>query len=83
MAMEGAQVTLDPEIHRQACGRAAQLGISLAEYVRRLVSRDLDEPTVCADPSVVFNLGDSGGADIARSKDKMAGEAVAALSTLR
>lgn len=72
------QVTLDPEMQRRARKRAAQLGISFAEYIRRLVARDLGKPTQKIDPSVVFNLGSSGGADVARDKDALVGEAVAA-----
>lgn len=71
------QLSFDAEALRRARERAAQLGISLAEYVRRLVNRDLGEPAQKADPSVLFNLGDSGGSDIARDKDEMVGEAVA------
>jgi hypothetical protein len=69
------QITLDREMQRQARARAAELGISLAEYVRRLVARDLGEPEPQADPTVVFALGNSGGSDIARDKDRLAGEA--------
>ncbi len=58
--------------------RAAQLGVSFAEYVRRAVERDLGRPRQKTDPSRVFALGDSGGSDVARSKDRMLGEAVAA-----
>ncbi|MFA5787589.1 MAG: CopG family transcriptional regulator [Actinomycetota bacterium] len=72
------QVSLDPEVLRRAKERAAALGVSLAEYVRGLVARDLAHPRPAADPSVVFNLGDSGGSDIARSKDRYVGEAVGA-----
>jgi len=35
------QITLDPELQRRARKRASDLGISLAEYFRRLVARDL------------------------------------------
>ena len=71
------QLSFDAEALRRARERAAHLGISLAEYVRRLVDRDLGEPARKADPSVLFNLGDSGGSDIAHDKDAMLGEAVA------
>jgi hypothetical protein len=71
------QITLDREMQRQARSRAAQLNISLAEYVRRLVARDLSGESKTADPSVVFALGDSGGSDIARDKDAMIAEALA------
>ncbi len=80
--MARTHVTLDPELHRQVRDRAAQLGIPQAEYIRRLVFRDLGNPPVRADVSVVFNLGNSGGSDITRSKNKMVGEAVAAQSRL-
>ena len=65
-------------MQRQARERASQLGISLAEYVRRLVARDLGDVVPHADPTSVFNLGDSGGSNIARDKDAMVGEAVIA-----
>ena len=58
--------------------RARELGISLAAYVRRLVARDLARPEPAADPAAVFNLGDSGGSDVARHEDRYLGEAVAA-----
>jgi len=76
--MVRTQLSLDPEALRRAREKAAQLGISLAEYVRRLVERDLGESARKTDPSVLFDLGDSGGSDIARDKDKMLGDAVAA-----
>lgn len=76
--MARAQISLEPEMHRRARERATQLGISLAEYFRRLVARDLGQPRQRVDPSAVFNLGSSGGADIARDKDAMLGAAMAA-----
>jgi hypothetical protein len=72
------QVTLDPELQRKARHRAAQLGVSFAEYVRRVVASDLGQPRPKRDPSVVFDLGTSGGADVSRHKDAMLGEAIAA-----
>ena len=56
------QITMNLELQRRAQAKAEELGISFAEYVRRLVASDLGasrEPT-----------------DIARDKDKMIGEAV-------
>jgi hypothetical protein len=71
------QITLDAETQRRAHAKAAELGISFAEYVRRLVAQDLGEPKPKADISVVFDLIDEGPpTDIARDKDKMIGEAV-------
>ena len=70
------QMTLDPELHRRARRRAGELGVSLAEYVRRLISRDLGEPEPHRDPSQVVGLGDSGGSDVARDKDAMLADAL-------
>lgn len=59
------QVDLRPDQHAKAKAKAAALGITLAEYMRRLVDRDLDHTEPAADPSSIFGLGDSGGSDIA------------------
>ena len=74
--MARLQVSLPPEDHRRARARAAELGISFAEYVRRLVSRDLGEDRGVTDPQALFDLGDSGGSDVARDKGPYLGEAV-------
>ena len=65
-------------MQRRAGKRAAERGLSLAEYMRRLVARDLDQSHRSADPSVVFALGNSGKTDIAGEKDRLLGEATAA-----
>ena len=71
------QITMDSEMQRRAHAKAAELGISFAEYMRRLVARDLGEQKPKADVSLVFGLVDEGPAtNIARDKDKMIGEAV-------
>jgi hypothetical protein len=70
------QITMDPQLQRRAQARAAELGISFAEYVRRLVAEDIGEPKPKADIASVFDLGASGEpTDIARDKDRMIGEA--------
>jgi hypothetical protein len=62
---------------RRAQAKAAQLGISLAEYMRRLLAQDLGAPPPKADISIMFDLVDEGPpTDIARDKDKMIGEAL-------
>jgi hypothetical protein len=81
--MARTQISLDPEQHRQAQKRAAQLGVSLAEYLRRLLASDLGRPRTRRDASGVFALGSSGGADIARDKDRLVGDAVAARRDIR
>jgi len=73
--MSRTQITLDSETQRRARQRASDLGLSLAEYVRRLVARDLGAPRVAAKPRLIFDLGDSRGSDIARNKDSMIADA--------
>ena len=76
--MSRTQVSLDPELQRRARQRAAKLGVSFAEYVRRVVERDLGgRPTARGRVAVVFDLGSSGGADVARDKDRMVAAALA------
>ena len=81
--MVRTQISLDPERHAQARARAAELGVSLAEYVRRLVDRDLSEGPRGVDRSAVFDLGTSQGTDIASEKAGMIGEASAAAARAR
>ncbi len=67
---------MDPELQRRAHAKAAELGISFAEYIRRVVANDLGEPKPKVDVSVIFDLVKDGPVtDIARDKDKMIGEA--------
>jgi hypothetical protein len=62
-------ITLDADAHRRAKRRAADLGISFAEYVRRTLDRDLgDEPK--GDISAIFGLFDSGGSDVSSNVEK-------------
>jgi hypothetical protein len=68
---------MDPETQRLAQAKAAELGISFAEYIRRLVAADLGGPKRRIDMSTFFDLGSSGEAtDVAREKDQMLGRAV-------
>jgi hypothetical protein len=78
--MARTQITLASETQRRARQRAGDLGISLAEYVRNLIVRDLGGDAARADPSVVFDLGRSTGSDIAKDKDEMIARAFAATS---
>jgi hypothetical protein len=81
--MMRTQITLYPEEHRRARHRAAELGISLAEYLRRLVKRDLEPSPAKGDISAIFDIGDSGGSDVATHKDAYVGDAVASLHPRR
>ncbi|HEX3068381.1 MAG TPA: hypothetical protein VHX14_07385 [Thermoanaerobaculia bacterium] len=79
--MVRAQVTLDREMYRRARKRASELGVSFAEYVRRLVALDIPVPQKKADPSILFALGRSNGSDVAANKAVMIAEAFAAKRT--
>lgn len=75
--MSRTQITLEAELQRRARRRAGDLGVSLAEYVRRLVARDLAAPQTVVDRSCIFDLGSSRNADIAQNKDGMVAAAFA------
>jgi hypothetical protein len=75
--MTRTQLSFERQMLKRARDRAGKLGISLAEYVRRLVAQDLEKAPAPADPSIVFDLGSSGGSDIASEKDAMLAEAFA------
>ncbi len=76
--MAKTQIALETEMHRHARRRAAELGVSLAEYLRRLVARDLARPQAHVDVSRVFDLGSSGGSNVAKHKHRMVEEAFSA-----
>jgi hypothetical protein len=72
------QVTLDEDQHRRAKRRAATAGISLAEYIRRVVAAALDdEPPTQHTVADIFDLGRVDSSDIARHKDSYLGRATA------
>ena len=73
------QITIDEETQRRAEARAAELGISFADYVRRAIADDLGPPRPArkVDVSSLFDLvADGPPTNIARDKDRMIGEAV-------
>jgi hypothetical protein len=76
--MAKTQISLSPEELRKAKLRAASRGISLAEYVRRLVAEDLHGTRRITDPTALFDLGDSGGSVVAQEKDVYVGQAISA-----
>lgn len=72
--MVRTQIALEAEAHRRAKRRAAERGVSLAEYLRQVVDRDLgEEPN--GDISAIFDLGSSGGSDVGRFKQQYLDEA--------
>jgi len=71
------RITIASETQRRAQARAAELGISVAEYVRGLVLNDFEVASSKFDISTMFDLIDEGPpTDVTRDKDKMIGEAV-------
>jgi hypothetical protein len=73
--MAKTQITLETEMQRRARQRANDLGVSLAEYFRRLLARDLARPEKAVHVDRIFDLGASSGSDIASHKDSMIAEA--------
>ncbi|HEY1659106.1 MAG TPA: hypothetical protein VGG14_12215 [Candidatus Sulfotelmatobacter sp.] len=76
--MARTQITLETEMQRRARQRASELSVSLSEYLRRLVARDLTSPIVATEVDRIFDLGDSGGSEIAKDKDSMIAKSFAA-----
>jgi len=50
---------IDPEVHEAAKVAAAKEGLSLTEYLRRLVQADLEARNLIQAGNSVSNLGDS------------------------
>jgi len=74
--MVRTQIALHAADHRRAKQRAAELGVSLAEYVRATVRRDLGDPTRRGDIADIFGIADSGGSDVSKDKDHYVAEAI-------
>jgi hypothetical protein len=73
--MARTQITLESEFQRRARQRASDLGISFAAYIRGLVARDLPQSKAVAGIESIFDLGSSGGSNIATQKHSMIEEA--------
>lgn len=69
------QISLENKLQQRARQRASDMGVSVAEYVRRLVACDVNRSEASADVSCLFDLGSSGDSDVARQKDTMVAEA--------
>lgn len=81
--MSRIQITLDTELQKRAQQHAGEMGISFAEYVRRLMARDLSRVERKASIECVFDLGSSVGSDISRNKDAMLASAFGAANASR
>lgn len=71
------QIALDPEQHAMVKQKAATLGVSMAEYIRRLVEHDLGSSDTHADPAGIIGIGRSGGSDIAAEGKSAVAAAIA------
>ena len=81
--MMHTQIDLEFEQDALVQRKAADLGISVAEYIRRLVERDLAQTGPGADISAIFSIGDSGCSDIAVDRKGATAEAIAAQAATR
>ena len=79
--MVRTQISIESELHSRIRVRAAALGISFAEYIRRLVDKDLAGLPRSVDRSIIFDLGTSEPSDIAAQKDQLIAEAIASGKT--
>lgn len=70
-----SQITLSPALDRRAKQRARELGISFAEYVRRVIAADLAHQQTAPPIVELAGIGDSGGSDVAAEKDRYLNEA--------
>ena len=77
------QIALEAEQHALVKRKAAELGISMAEYIRRLVERDLRLVGTGGDIADIFGIGDSGGSNIAVDRKEATAEAIAARAARR
>jgi len=75
--MVRTQISLSAADHRRAKARAAEQGVSLAEYLRRLLARDLGEGRPKADVTRLFDLGKSDDPDVAIDHDAHLAEIIA------
>ena len=75
------QIALAPEQHAEVKRKAADLGVSMAEYIRRLIERDLNRPRPRGGLPSIIGIGRSdGGSDAAaEGKNSAVAEAVDAL----
>jgi hypothetical protein len=74
--MTRTQLSFDREMLQRARKRAQARGVSLAEYVRRLVAEDLGGRPTAVERTRIFDLGSSGTSDVSRDKDAMVADAI-------
>ena len=78
MSLRRTQIYLDPEEHRRLVLEAAQRGLSLTEYLRRVIGNRTGEQSITYDTRSwdrLFSLLDSGSKDSVEAMDEEAAEA--------
>lgn len=73
--MVRTQISLDDHDHARAKKRAAELGISLSELIRRALRSELGERTGRGDLSELFGILDSGHTDTSSRVDELVSQA--------
>jgi hypothetical protein len=71
------QISLDLSLRLRAFRKASKQGVSMAEFVRRAIERDLEAPSSKPDVSVIFGIGRSKEpTNIALNKNTMIAESL-------
>ncbi|WP_428117451.1 hypothetical protein [Candidatus Poriferisodalis sp.] len=71
-------ITLPDQVHARAKQRAAELGISFAEFTRRLLEKELDAPEPQGDLESICGMVQGTPFDMVRDGHSIIGTAVAA-----
>ncbi len=74
-------ITLPDHLHALAKQRAADLGISFAEFARRLFDKELSPPATRGDIDSISGMVTGEPFDMARDGELIIGEAIDALLT--
>lgn len=74
-------ITIPDQIHAKAKQRAAELGISFAEFARRLFEKELEAPTPQGDIEAICGMVSGSPFDMARDGNEIAAEAAHWLSS--
>lgn len=74
--MVRTQISLEDHDHARAKRRAAELGISLSELIRRALRKELGERAGSGDISELFGILDSGHTDTSQRVDELVSEAI-------
>ena len=68
-------ITIPDQMHARAKQRAAELGISFAEFARRLFEKELEAPTPQGDIEAICGMVSGAPFDMARDGNEIAAEA--------